>query len=266
MKIFFLFLAVLTFFSSIAQPKILTHAVVTSKTSITLPDDMPAMQDGDGNRMVMINGMSGGDDTKTTIWYNGDKVKIVNDGGMGKSTIIINKAEKKTTTLIEMMGNKTGFVSTEEDEIQQRKRMDSMMGARRNSVTNISIDYFDDTKKIAGYECKKALIKTSHQNGKTDSMFVWFTPEIKMAEGYSFRSGGMMGGGGNMSGFDKLNGFPMKYEMKMRRGMIMSMEVTKIDTEKNISDNEFDIPKGFDIKPMSEMRGPGGGMQFRTGG
>lgn len=235
-----------------------------------MPDDMPMPEgDGGGNRVMIINGMSaGGDDTKTTVFYKDDKVKIVNDGGMGRSTIIIDKTQKKTTTLIEMMGNKTGFVSTEEDELKQRKRIDSMMGARRNAVTDISIDYTDETKKIGGYNCKKALIKTSHENGHTDSLYVWYTPELKMAEGFTFRgAGGMFGGSGaTLSGFDKLNGFPMKYEMKMRRGMTMSIEVTKIDTEKSIDDHEFDIPKGFEIKPISEMRGPGGGMQIRIGG
>jgi GLPGLI family protein len=212
-------------------------------------------------------GMSNGDETKITTWFKNDMLKIVSDGGMGKSTVIIDRKTKKTTTLMEMMGKKTGFYSTEEDDINMKKRMDSMMGARKNGVKSVDVVYLEDGKKIAGYACKKALIRTTRENGKVDSMYVWYTPDIKMGEGYVFRGGMMMGmgGGSNMASFEKLSGFPMQYEMKMRRGMTMTIEVTKIDTQKAIDDTEFDIPKGFELKSMKEMQGSGG-FQFRMGG
>lgn len=263
MKKLFFISFVLISGSAIAQPKIITQAIITAKTTVTIPDDMANM--GDGQQGFM--GMSNGDETRITTWFKNGMLKIINDGGMGKNTIIIDRNTKKTTTLIEMMGKKTGFYSTEEDEINMKKRMDSMAGARKNGVRSIDIDYLDESKKIGGFTCKKALIKTTRENDKIDSMYMWYTPDIKMAEGYAFRGGMMgMGGGSNISTFDRLNGFPMQYEMKMRRGMTMTIEVTKIDFEKNIDDKEFDIPKGFELKSMKEMQGKGGGFQFRMMG
>jgi GLPGLI family protein len=267
MKKLFVTSFVLISAAGIAQPKIINQAVISAKTTIFIPEDATNM--GDGNQMSIM-GMSSGDETKTTTWFKGDLLKIVNDGGMGKTTVIMDRKNKKTTTLMEMMGKKIGYYSTEEDEIAMKKKADSMMGARKNGIAAVNIDYFDESKKIAGYACKKALIKTTRENGKIDSMNIWYTPDVKMNEGYVFRGGMMMGfggGGGNMmSGFDKLNGFPMQYEIKMRRGMVFTIEVTKIDMDKIIEDKEFDIPKGFELHPIKDMQGPGGGFQFRMGG
>jgi hypothetical protein len=68
-------------------------------------------------------------------------------------------------------------------------------------------------------------------------------------------------------GMDKLNGFPMEYEFSRQNGMKVHMVVTKVQLDAEIDDKTFVIPKGYDIKPMSEMGGPnGGGMRFRIGG
>ncbi len=49
--------------------------------------------------------------------------------------------------------------------------------------------------------------------------------------------------------------------------MKVHMVVTKVQLDASIDDKTFEIPKGYDIKPMSEMTGPGGGgrMMFRMG-
>ncbi len=253
---------------SLAQPRILEHAIITTNTSMTMPEDMNPTSGGPvgGEQMVVINGMAAGEDNKIITWYKNDIVKIVTDMGMGRNTLIIDNKNKRTTTLIEAMGTRTGFYTTEEDEKEMKRRMDSLTGARKDSITDVVIDYLNETKKIAGYECKKALIKTIHGNGKTDTQYVWYSPEFKMGPGFSFRTGMM--GSGILQGFDKLNGFPMKYETKMRRGITMSMEVVKIDTEKNIDNKEFEIPKDFILKPMKDMQGSGGPgtIQIRIGG
>jgi len=55
-------------------------------------------------------------------------------------------------------------------------------------------------------------------------------------------------------GLNDLAGFPMQYEMKMNRGRIMTVEVTKINTDKEVADTEFEIPKDFVVKPMKDMQ------------
>ena len=51
----------------------------------------------------------------------------------------------------------------------------------------------------------------------------------------------------------------MMYERTMPRGREMEVKVTKIETDKEIADKEFEIPKDVEIKSMKEMGGQGGG-------
>jgi hypothetical protein len=123
----------------------------------------------------------------------------------------------------------------------------------------------DETKKIAGYNCKKAYIVTTRILGIKDSSVVWYTPEFKLnnvsSTGGLSSFSNMMGGSGTNSAYGKIDGFIMRYENKMPRGRHMIVEVTKVELEKEIAAKEFDIPKDFDVKPMKEMQGmmQGGG-------
>jgi hypothetical protein len=179
------------------------------------------------------------------------------------------------------MGRKTGFYSTPEDEAAMRSRGDSMREARRDSLQKMGIpiaaprkpevEYTNETKKIAGYTCKKALIKTGGggggqgggQRSQASVTEVWYTPDFKLAGGFNVPGlgggpgRGMMGGG--MSGLEQIEGFPMEVSMERGNGMKMHMVVSKIQLDADIPDKEFEIPKGYDVKPMSEMMNRGGG-------
>ncbi|MFT3980878.1 MAG: DUF4412 domain-containing protein [Ferruginibacter sp.] len=266
-----------------AQPKAVTQAIINTTTTIVAPDeseDVANIQAEGGGRMSFRNFADG--ETKSVTYLKNDMVKTVLKSDMGRSTIIRDNAARKTTTLLEMMGNKTGFYATDEEQAAMRKRIDSTMQATRNSsdsgsgrrtrVINAAdspseISYTDETKKIAGYQCKKAYVITTHLLGVKDSVAVWYTPELKMNNLAS--TGGLsgfasiMGANGTMNALTKIDGFVMSYQSKMPRNRTMTVEVTKIDLTKEVSDKEFDIPKDFDVKPMSEM---GNMMRGRVGG
>lgn len=274
--------------SAFAQPKMVSQAIINTTTTIVAPDESDdvsnvQIQGGDGNRMSFRN--FGDGETKSVVYLKNDMVKTVIKSDMGRSTIIRDNAAKKTTTLLEIMGNKTGFYATDEEAEQMRHRMDSMMQATRNAAdtgrrmarpsgeTPVEIAYTEDTKKIAGYVCKKAYLISTRLLGVKDSIAVWYTPDIKLNNvsntGGTFSFGNMMGGGSNaLASLSKIDGFPMSYQTRMPRGRTMTVEVTKIDINKEIADKEFDIPKDFDVKPMSEMRNmmQMGGRQGAVGG
>ena len=275
MKSILVFSFVVCGFASYAQPKTVSQAIISTTTNVIAPEDDElenVQNQGQGGGMQMFRNFGDGE-TKSTTYLKGDMVKTVMKTDMGRTTIIRNNAKKLTTTLIEMMGNKTGFFVTDEDQVEMRKRMDSMMQARRKDSAReerkvetpkpVDVIVTTDTKKIAGYECKKAYIVTTHILGIKDSVAVWFTPDIKLQ---NIQSTGGMSGFGNMAavnGLDKIDGFVMSYETKMRRNRTMVVTVTKIDTSKDIADKEFDIPKDFDVKPMKDMQGMGGGNFFQ---
>lgn len=255
-----------------AQPKVLIQAMVTTKTTIVAPEgDETQVQDmrtADGGGEVRVMRFGGDGETKTTTWLKSDLVKTFSESEMGRTTIIRDNAKKMTTTIMEMMGRKSGFYATDADQDEMRKRMDSMMKTRSqnangnfgglNSPAVFTIAYLDERKKISGYSCKKALVIGTRSNGKSDTTTVWYCPDFKIQNLPS--TGGAAGGFGgfNMTagatGMEGLNGFPMQYERNMNRGRRMTVEVTKLVIDKDVADKEFEIPKDIEVKPMKDMQ------------
>jgi len=203
------------------------------------------------------------------------KTESISD--FGHNTVIVDRVNKKTTTLIEAMGRKTGFYSTDADAEAQRARQDSMRNARRDSLAALGITfrdnkpeliYSEETKKISGYTCKKVTIKSTGQNGQVSESVVWYNPDFKIAPksaAPNATSGGFGGPGGGMSmmsggvpGMNLIEGFPMEYEITRGNGFKVHMTVLKVQLDANIDDKEFEIPKGYDLKPQSAMENGGG--------
>jgi hypothetical protein len=267
-----------------AQTKTISQAIITTKTTTISPegeDNLPPPPQSVNGEEVRVMRFGGDGETKSITTLKGDMVKTFSESEMGRTTILRDNKNKKTTTLMEMMGNKTGFYVTDEEQEVMRKQMDSMMQTRRqgndNSVFNngtaaksTEIIYVEESKKIAGQVCKKAFIVTTRQNGTKDSSTVWYCPDFKL-EGIT-STGGMSGFGNfgritSIGGLSDLAGFPMQYEVRLTRGRKMIVEVTKLVIDKEITDKEFEIPKDFVVKPMKDMQnGNGRGFQIRMGG
>jgi len=272
-----------------AQPKLVTQAIVNTTTNVIAPEgeDVQNLQQGGGGMQMFRN--FGDGETKSVTYLKDSMVKTVLKSDLGRSSIIRNNNAKLTTTLLEIMGNKTGFFITDDEQAVMKVKMDSMMQARRNADTTrpktatnstavpAEISYVEGTKKVAGYDCKKALVINTRLLGIKDTVAVWYTPEIKLQSIVSTGGTSSFGGFGNLgnftslNGLDKIDGFVMQYEMNMRRGRRMIVEVTKIDLAKEVTAKDFEIPKDFEVKPMKEfqsmMQGPGGMQQFmRPGG
>ena len=272
MKLILFFISIIFTGNAMAQPKIITQVIINTTTNVIAPEeeDVSAIQNqGTGGGAMMFRNFGDGE-TKSVTYLKNDLVKTVIKTDMGRSTIFRNNDSKLTTTLMEMMGNKTGFYITDDEQAAMRKSMDSMVKARtkdsaaitrRPAETPTAISYTEETKKIAGYNCKKAYLIATRLLGLKDTSVVWYSPEFKIKNLPSTGGGlamGIMGAGsgntGGISGLAQIDGFVMRYETKMRRGRIMTVEVTKVDFTKEIADKEFDIPKDFDIKPMKEMQ------------
>jgi GLPGLI family protein len=274
MKTFFLLLAVVTTTASIAQPKLVNQAIITTSTNIIAPEEEDVSQiqpQGEGrgggfNFRAMLDG-----EIKTTTYIKNDMVKTSFKSETAKGTIYRDNAAKVTTTITEMMGNISGMRSTDDDQVEMKKKMDSMIAERMKTDTTMkrrtrtvdfesSVAYTEETKKIAGYNCKKAYIITDKLLRK-DSLAVWFTPELKFPNVSSTGGTSSLGMMGRFFGaavsFDKIEGFVMMYETKMPRGRVMEVKVTKIELDKEIAVKEFEIPKDIEIKSMKDMQGQG---------
>jgi hypothetical protein len=270
-----------TAFGTFAQQKIITQATITTKTTIVSPDGddgAPPPPPAPDGAEVRVFRYGGDGETKAVTHLKNNLVKTVVNNEMSITTTIRDNDKKMTTTLMQMNGSTTGFYATDEDQELMRKRMDSLMQNRRqngdatqnNTPPTTEITYVDETKKVAGVICKKALVIITRAN-KKDSNIVWYAPDFKL-QGITSTGGlagfGGMGGRTQLGGLDKLNGFPMMYEMTMNRGRKMTVEVTKIDIEKEVKDKEFEIPKDVEVRAMKDMQNGGGPgmMQIRIGG
>lgn len=281
MKIVLLFGLGLTGFTAYAQPKEVSMATVNITTTIVAPEgeDVSNIQNQGDGRMNFRN--FGDGETKSVIYIKNDLVKTVAKSDVGRTTTIRDNKTKLTTTLLEIMGNKTGFYATDEEQEQAKKSMDSMMSARpRDSSARqaprpagtSTVDFVEtnETKKIAGYLCKKAYLITTRLMILKDTAIVWYNPDFKVPNftpaGAAGAIASFMNPSTTSNGMEKVDGFIMGYETKMRRNRTMIMEVTKVDFTKEVADKEFNIPKDFDVKPMKEMRNQmsgTGGMQFQ---
>jgi hypothetical protein len=278
MKKYFLPVLMLVTTASFAQPKLVTQATISTTTNVIAPEEddvaqiQPQGEAGRGGGFNFRNFMDG--ESKSTTFIKNDLVKTNLKSETYKGSVYRNNVTKTTTTIMEIMGTKTGFVGTDDDQVAMKKKVDSMMAERAKADTNmktkrvrnvnfeVTVTYLNETKKIAGYNCKKALLITDKLLTK-DTMAVWYTPEVKFASVAS--TGGMSGMpmarsfGGGADNFEKVDGFVMMYSRKMPRGRVMEVAVTKLEINKDIADKEFEIPKDVELKSMKEMGGAGGG-------
>ncbi len=276
MKKIIVVLALLASFYTQAQLKMIDNAVIISKTTITSPEntenimpDLPPAADGE-RRIVMRYG--GDSETKSTTTLKGDLMKTLTESESSRTIVIRDNAKKTTTTIMEMMGKQSGFYSTDEDMAEQQKKMDSMMQTRVAQIKTApvkmvsnTISYNEETKIIAGLLCKKAFVILEFENGKKDTTHtIWYTPEFKLkgisstqATPSSIFGLGIQNSstiGKQYNPFNELQGFPLKIEMGKVGKRRTVVEVTKINTEKIVSDKEFAIPKDVEIKSIKDIQ------------
>jgi GLPGLI family protein len=156
-------------------------------------------------------------------------------GQMGKQIQIIDGEARTVTTVMDMMGQKFYYVQTE-DEIQAEE-----------GAENISVDIKDETKEIAGYECKKAVV-TVMENGEEMMFTIFFSEEI-----------GSSSLNIDNPYFKDIPGAMLEFEIATGTGT-MKMEALSVD-KKKLSESEFEVPEGFQKKTSAEIKQMfGGGM------
>jgi GLPGLI family protein len=162
-----------------------------------------------------------------TILIKGNKSRVEQSQMMGKNVIVSDMDQKNGFMEMDMAGQKLRInISTEEFE------------QKSNQMPNI--EYLDETKTIAGYPCKKAIMKD--ENGLL-TMTVFYTEKITNK---------------SQTEFAGLKGFPLQYSMK-QQNMTMEMTATEV-TKESISDDTFKKSDGYqDITQADLQKMMGGG-------
>ena len=95
-----------------AQPRVLTQATITTKTTIVSPEDdepVGASTVSPAGEEVRVMRFGGDGETKTTTWLKNDRIKTFSETETGRTTVIRDNSKKLTTTIMEMMGKKNSI-------------------------------------------------------------------------------------------------------------------------------------------------------------
>ncbi len=134
----------------------------------------------------------------------------------GTMVVLFDGSTSLTETYTDLMGQKIKTIITKED--------------LEKSIQNIDVDIQiikDEQKNIAGYRCKKVILK---QTGQPDlTLFISEAIKVKSVMALSPR-------------FADLNGFPLEYSVNMN-GMAMLLTAKKVE-KKFVEDAAFNPPEG----------------------
>jgi GLPGLI family protein len=134
-------------------------------------------------------------------------------------------------TLTDMMGTKNAIVLTEKDQ-QKAKKEKTKNGSES---TPIKIIFETETKVVAGYTCKKAMITLSNETAPIE---VFYTDQITSKTQLN-------------SSWENFEGFPLEYTINME-GIMMQLSASSV-TLGNVADSLFTIPTDYKILTSAEL-------------
>ena len=164
-----------------------------------------------------------------TIYIKGNKSKVEQNQMMGKQVVVSDLGQQNGFMEMNMSGQKIRInISTEEFK-QEAEQMPN-------------IEYLNETKTIAGYPCKKAIMKD--ETGQM-TMTVFYTEKINNKA---------------QTKFVGLKGFPLQYTMT-QQNMTLEMTASEISKE-SVSDAIFYKSEGYKDMSQADLQKMMGGGSY----
>ena len=172
-------------------------------------------------------------------YYKNGKSRMDQSMAFGTSTTITDE-NGNTTILSDMMGMKKYGNMTAKDAEKLKKNKKS---------EDPKITYLNDTKTIAGYDCKKANVEIKTNEGETSNTEVWYCEKLDFPKT-----------GRNEEQFKGLKGTPLEFSMSLPQGFKMVMKATEVSTAP-VSNSKFEVSTdGYTKMSPEEMKQMGGGQ------
>jgi hypothetical protein len=105
-----------------------------------------------------------------------------------------------------------------------------------------------ETAKILNYTCTKYIV-TLTEVGKTKTLFIWATKDLKQYTSSSFHTSGI-GNQGNMAALKKIDGVPLKIEVT-EQGQTVVLEVIELKNV-TLSAADFVLPADYKEVPFGQ--------------
>lgn len=143
--------------------------------------------------------------------------------------------------LIESMGNKMAVKQT---------KAEMEKAAEKEKVADPKIEYLNETKTIAGYECKKAVVTVVGKDKKEEKMDIWYSDK--------FDNPNKDGKGRGQSFLKGFKGLPFEYTMA--QGPMKFTMIAKSVSTDPIDDAKFaPSTEGYKLMTMDEFKAMQGG-------
>jgi GLPGLI family protein len=157
---------------------------------------------------------------------NNTTTELTAGGGLFATTVLTNYKDKTVHHMVKMINKKYVL------------NMDSALARTTfEDVPNIYYTFFDETKDVAGYVCKKAQI--SFKDNSKPSFFVFYTKEIHI-ENVNW-----------CTPYDSIDGVLLEYQIKIN-GIEMKLTANQVKKE-SFKDEEFTVPKDYVAISKEEM-------------
>jgi GLPGLI family protein len=187
--------------SRISAQKVITDGSILYNVSVINGKDQPGIADAfDGATLA--------------VWMKGNQVRTDLKSNVRLQTVFYN-AKEKSAVILKESGNEKYMMSLTPAQWDQYNRKSA----------GIQFDYQNDTKEIAGYNCKKAT--GTLKDGST--VTVYYTDDLKpYAPGYEYA-------------FTNLAGLPLEYEVTTGN-IVVQYRASSVQTNP-VSASKFDLPK-----------------------
>jgi len=157
-------------------------------------------------------------------FYKGNKVRIEQITPMGKVVVIADSDSKEQIVLLDLMGQKMALKTSKEETLEAMSDM-----------TKPTINETSETKKIAGYTCKKIEVVF-----ESSTETFWTTEEIEVNDPNWNQP------------WSNIKGLLMEYSQTQND--ITSKIVAKEVKKSKVKDNMFAIPSDYQVMSMQEFR------------
>lgn len=151
--------------------------------------------------------------------------------------------ENGVLMLMEQMGNKMAIK-------QSKEEMEKEEAKAKDKQADPKIEYINETKTIAGYECKKAIVTSIGKDKKEEKIEMWYSDK--------FENPNKEGKGRGQNIMKGLKGVPFEYAGG-QGGMKFKMVAKEVSIEP-VADTKFVLStEGYKMMTMDELKAMQGG-------
>jgi GLPGLI family protein len=171
---------------------------------------------------------------ESVTYFKGSKRRAEVQTSFSNMVMIEDPDKKESYMCIDAMGKKTAVKSTEAD-----------MEKTKAEMGEYDVKLSDETKKIAGYTCKKAVVTMKKDDNTFD---VWYTPDLPYDNA-------------SRHGWKGVEGFPLEFtlEQKAMGGNVKTKLICTSVKKAEVSDDMFKVPEGYTVMTREEAKKQWGG-------